>query len=319
MKRIFRIIFNITLLAVLAGCNDVVFLEPLNPSVEQVSFSEAGGEAEVEMNHGDFIIEKITLDGEDVRGLMTMEDGRQFYGFLRLDGPGTAFYRSRLLEFELTRTDDRHMKLKVGESTVVRDRIIALHLTDGFQHQVITAAVSGCGGYSFDKIEYGEDISYFTRYEDAWSKYISNGPDKKIYYFNAMEGADRIVHFPSVEVWADDAIHILSYDELMLYVKEPFEVPVPSEYLEDGKLVFDGQKVTFSTSEIHLPLDIPNPVIGVTYGPGSSGTVTVKWRCHQYNVRYTIWLRSEDGREPMAFTGMFKSKTYDGKYIIDSN
>ena len=77
MKQIFRIIFNITLLAVLAGCNDVVFLEPLNPSVEQVSFSEAGGEAEVEMNHGDFIIEKITLDGEDVRGLMTMEDGRQ--------------------------------------------------------------------------------------------------------------------------------------------------------------------------------------------------------------------------------------------------
>ena len=73
MKQIYRIIFIITLLVTLAGCNDVVFLEPLEAPATEYALPHYGGGIEIDLSHGDYVLEN--LDNLKSRYIATIPGG----------------------------------------------------------------------------------------------------------------------------------------------------------------------------------------------------------------------------------------------------
>lgn len=322
MKQICRIIFIITLLVTLAGCNDVVFLEPLEAPATEYALPHYGGEIEIDLSHGDYILEKVTLDDKVARGMMSMDDGRSFYGLMRLDGPGIAGFESPFFQFNITRNYNGNLLIVTGGSQFVTERVIGLHLSDGFQSLVLTVTVDKCYGYKFEKIEYGEVLMTNTKYEPGWSVMIRNGSEEKVYTFEIFnEELNRIIHFQPSDIWSDDFRDdgkVVLADELMNYVNKPFDIPVPEPYLQRDKPVLTGLTVPFATDEILLLLDMPSDDVSIRFSPGSSSTVTAYWKSHEYQVKYKIWLRHELTFRQISFNGVMKSKVYTGNYYVES-
>lgn|GEM_PF-6406302 len=322
MKQIYRIIFNITLLVTLAGCNDVVFLEPLEAPATEYALPHYGGEIEIDLSHGDYVLEKVTLDDKVARGMMSMDDGREFYGLMRLDGSGTAAYESPYFHFNIKRNGNGDLQIETGGSQFVTERVIELHLSDGFQSLVMTVTVDRSFGYNFDRIEYGEVLKTDTKYEQGWSVRIPVSAEDKIYHFDIFnEELNRIVHFPAENIRSADFREdgkVILCEELMQYVNKPFHVPVPEPYFSRETLVFDGLTAPFGTDEILFPLDMPSESVNVRHSQGNSSTITAYWKSHEYQVRYKIWFRHELTSRQISLTGIMRSKVYTGNYYIES-
>lgn len=318
MRRFLAYIACTVTLMLSAGCNPDVFVERLEASQAEYALTMLGGRVEVEMNHGDWMLERVSVNRVDVYGKVTEGGTVKENAPFCLKDYGRAEYSSSYIDFTLERNDDRHIMLDVGNSLSVKETVISLHLADGYEDVEISVYVAPCGGYVFDRIEYG-DITYISSedmVEEGWRftfDNVSDGPVvRKFPVFG--ENAVRTVVFPAYTIGSDDIPHAEWYDELMGYVGVPFEVPIPDAFLEDGNLVFSGQTVTFGVRDITLPLELPDAEVDAVFQPGRS-TLVVYWGYEEYAVDYTVWLRHNGGGRPLSFSGTFTSKAYTGEWV----
>ena len=183
---------------------------------------------------------------------------------------------------------------------------------------MITIVLEPCGGYRFDRIEYGQvyGVSGEGAVEEGWKVLFTNGGEANVSQEWAVfnDDAARTVSFPASTIQSEDIPNAMWYDELMKYVEEPFEVPLPEPFLLGGGLQFNGLKAPFATKDIKLSAELPDDKVAFSFAPGTT-MLTVYWGYVEYWVDYTIWLVHDGGGKPLSFTGSMCSKTYDGTWI----
>lgn len=315
--RFLPILFVFPLL-VLAGCNPDVFIEQLEASRTDFTFPMTGGEAEVRLTHGDWMLERVSIDKVDAQGWITHEGGKDEYGALYLKDRGKVRYSSEFHDFEIVRDTDDHMLMNFGQSVDVSSRLIELYLVNDFEEVVITVAIEGCCGYSFDRIEYS-DVTYnhTGQYDEAWALNLSNDSDavlvQEFDVFN--DDAHWTVDIPAGAVSSEDIPHPQWYAELVRYLDgEAFAVPLPSPYLENGVPVPGDVEIPFSYGEHNVDTVLPDDKVRVELPPGKS-LLRVFWEYEEYGVEYTVWLKHENGGKPLSFSGTMHSKTYTGRWV----
>ncbi len=276
-----------------------------------------GGEAEIELSNGDWMVERISVNGIDVSGWVYDESGRETYRPAYLKGLGMIRCDDPYMDITVERPESRMLKLKIGQSVATAERKVEIWLSTDYQQVPIVATMDACGGYEFERIEYG-DITYTSgnnMVELGWALTIvnssENGGTQKFDVFN--EDAVRKVRFPAFRIESEDIPHAQWYEELMMYLDGPFEVPIPDAALADGKLQFSGLALPFNVKENALPLELPDETFETSFGPGVS-RLEVYWGYDEYSVEYTVWLRHPDGGKPLSFSGIFNSKTYNGEW-----
>lgn len=305
-------------LLLLAGCNPDVFMEKLEASCTEFSFPMTGGQAEVELTHGDWMLERIAVDRVDAEGWVTHEDGKEEYCSLYLKGKGKARYESEFHGFEIVRDSGDRLLMTFGQSMDPDSRLIELYLVNDYEEVFIKVIMDGCSGYVFDRIEYS-DVTYHTtgQYDEAWALDISNDSDdvvmQKFDIFN--KDAARKIDLPAGSVTSDVIPRPHWYAELIRYLDgNSFEIPAPSPFLHDGKLTFNGFSVPFRYGEQSFDTDFPDEKVQIEVQPGTS-RLRVFWEYEEYGVDYTVWLKHEGGGRPLSFSGVMHSKTYTGGWV----
>ncbi len=306
------------LLLMLAGCNPDVFIEKLEASGTEFAFPMTGGEAEVELTHGEWMIERITINRVDAEGWIMPEYGKEEYGSLYLKHNGKLRYESEFHEFEVVRDRNDHLVLNLGQSLDVSSRLIELYLVNDYEEILIKVVMEGCNGYVFDRIEYS-DVTYHSagQYDEAWTLNFNNDSDETVIQefdvFN--KDASRKIDFPASSVTSDVIPRPHWYLELIRYLDgNSFKIPLPSPFLKDGKLNFNGFSTTFLYGEQSIGTDFTDEKVQVEVQPGTS-RLRVFWEYEEYGADYTVWLKHEGGGIPLSFNGTMHSKAYTGRWI----
>lgn len=304
-------------LFLLWGCNPDVFIDRLEASQSEFTFPMLGGTADICMSHGDWRIDRVSVDRVDVEGWVTDENGNETYSDISLDGLGSAVFHSESHEFVIVRDEPDHLMVDLGQSVDVGPRLIELHLVNDFESLVISITIDGCSGYTFDRIEYS-DVNYHivNQYDEAWSLNVENATGDVLVQEWAVfnDDACRSVNIPASAVQSDNMPHPHWYAELLRYMDdEAFDIPVPSPYLKDGEIVMRGMEIPFVYGVQHRQDDFPDDKIRVELEPGPN-KLRVFWEYEEYSVDYTVWLKNETGGKPLSFTGTLFSKAYTGRW-----
>lgn len=317
----FRTGFLIFLLSmlVLCGCNDDVFIERLEASQTEFRLPMLGGAFDVDLSHGDWRLDRVAVNHIDVDGEMIEEDlGVQRSGPLSLEGKGRAIHSNDNFALSVSRPHDDFLHVYLSQSVATREMLVELFLANDYEEVVITIVLEPCGGYRFDRIEYGQvyGVSGEGAVEEGWKVLFTNEGEANVSQEWAVfnDDAARTVSFPASTIQSEDIPNAMWYDELMKYVEEPFEVPLPEPFLLGGGLQFNGLKAPFATKDIKLSAELPDDKVAFSFAPGTT-MLTVYWGYVEYWVDYTIWLVHDGGGKPLSFTGSMCSKTYDGTWI----
>ena len=301
----------------LPGCNPDVFVNRLEVSQHEFNLPMTGGSFEVSATHGDWILERIAVNRVDAYGTVFDEGGEHRFSSFCLKGLGKAIYEGEYLDFELERDALDHMTMTVSQSFDTDPRLIELFMVNDYKTQVVTVNVSPCGGYVYDRIEFGEPRNVLVDcIEERWSLVINNHSDALIEQEYPVFDADiiREINFPAHTVMSELIPEPQWFDELMKYVEAPFEVIVPDSCLSDGVLTFDdGDILEYSFGVSPFMGEMPDDVVKAAMDPGSY-TLKVFWYYDTYTVDYRIWLRSEEGGMPLSFSGEMISKAFTGKW-----
>lgn len=282
----------------LSSCNPGIFIEPLNASRTEYIIPFAGGAADVTLSHGNWEIDRISVNNIDV------------------DAPagddGVMRHESRFMAFRLSRPSDQTLSL-VLERSVDPDAVaIDIHISNDFQSLTVPVRIEACRGYSFDRIEYGEPFDMMESFEEVWIKTIESPAAMEWECDVFSEKFCRKICFTASSVTSEDVPEAMWMDELVKYVGGPFMVCLPDalggEGLEEGL-------VEFSYKETLVPLAVPTDkaVIGLT--PGKN-TVRMFWGYVGYKISYTVWFRHPQGDE-LSFSGELVSKTHDGRWKVE--
>lgn len=307
----------ITLLILSAGCNDDVFIERLEASQTEFALPMTGGTVKVQLSHGDWRLDRVEANHIDCRGWVRDEDSEEQYSVISLKRLGSARHESNFYQFVLERSDRNSLEMTVGQSMNTEETLFELYLTNDYEEVVVTVTMEPCGGYVFDRIEYG-DVTYVSpegMVEEGWKVVVNNATDSPLVQewevFN--ENACRTINFPANTIKSSDIPYVW-YDTLMEYLKEPFSVPVPEPFLARGNISLAGLTVPFTVRGMNLPVDLPDDRVMAVLEPGER-TLTVYWGYDQYSVDYTIWLKHDDGGKPLSFSGSLTSKTCNGYWV----
>lgn len=312
------LLLTLSLLA-LWGCNDDVFIEKLEASQTEFRLPMLGGVAEVNLSHGDWILDRVAVNHIDVDGQMIEEDyGIERSGALYLKGKGRAIHSNDHFSLSISRPLDDFLYIYLSQSVATREMLVQLFLVNDYEEVEISLILEPCGGYRFDRIEYGDvyGVSGDGAVDEAWKVILTNEGDSNIYQewnvFN--DDASRTVRFPASTIASEDIPDAMWHEELMKYVDEPFDVPLPEPFLLGGELVFNGLTAPFVTKDIRIPAELPDDKVAFSFGPGTS-VLTLYWGYVEYWVDYTVWLVHDDGGKPLSFTGSMYSKAYDGAWV----
>lgn len=316
--RLMRVIsFIVTLLIFSAGCNGDVFIEKLEASQTEFEVPSLGGQFKIELTHGDWNVERIAVNRVDVDGIIREESCEEVRGPLRLNGYGQADFTGSLTSFNVSRAKDEEVIMTFGPSKSIAEVQIDLYLSNDYQEVVVSFVQEHCTGYRFDRIEYGAITEHSNnQYEDGWTEEFYNDSQaylfKKVSVFN--DDVVRIVSFPANTVHSYD-IDIENWpDQIMKYVGEPFDVPVPDPCLDGKELTFSGQTVRYSWDDVYIPVVLPHTTREFVVSPMETVLLDMRWGYTEYVVDYTIWMCHDNGGQPFSFSGSVRSKTHDGRW-----
>lgn len=301
----------------LSGCNPDVFVERLELSQHEFDLPMTGGSVDVSATHGDWTLERIAVNRVDVYGTVFDEGGEHKSSSLCLKGLGRAIYEGEYIDFELERDALDHISMTVSQSVDTKPRLIELFLVNDYRTHVVTVNVSPCGGYRFDRIEYGEPRDILVDcIEESWSLVLNNDSDAPIEQEFPVFDSEvvREINFPAYTIKSETIPEPQWFDELMKYLEGPFDVKLPDACLSDGRLTFiNDDTLTYSFGSSFISGEMPDDVVKVAVEQGSY-TLKVFWYYDTYTVDYRIWLRSEEGGKPLSFSGEMISKVYTGKW-----
>ena len=223
-------------------------------------------------------------------------------------------YKSRFLSFSLSRPMSSKLILNLEMSVDPDPVSIDIHISNDFQSATIPITINACKGYSFEKIEYGAATEVVAAVEEAWVRTLETAVvmDWESYVFD--DSFRRTVTFLASSVSSDDMPEVMWMSELLKYVGEAFDVPLPEPFPELGKTPGLQGTVKFSYKETVLPLAKPSDKVRLSLAPGVT-TVHMDWGYVKYHIPYTIWLSHPEGKT-LSFSGELISKTYDGRWEV---
>lgn len=288
------------LMTILSSCNPGIFIEHLETSETEYYLPFTGGTAEIELSHGNWEIERVSVNNVDIE--------------YDTDGQGFMTYKSRFLSFNLSRPTSSKLILNLEMSVDPDPVSIDIHISNDFQSATIPITINACKGYTFERIEYGAATEVVAAVEEAWVRTLETAVvmDWESYVFD--DSFRRTVTFLASSVSSDDMPEVMWMSELLKYVGEAFDVPLPEPFPELGKTPGLQDTVQFSYKETVLPLAKPSDKVRLSLGPGVT-TVHMDWGYVQYRIPYTIWLSHPEGKA-LSFSGELISKTYDGRWEV---
>ncbi len=318
MKR-FLFVFLLVPVLVLSGCNDEVFVDPLEASQDEFRFGMLGGAAKLSLSHGDWMIGSITVDGNSVPGTIYREGDKvgSPVGTVYMKGLGKVVCDGTV-SFTVSRPDERSLNIEFGQSFETEEKLIEINLENDYGHLALRVTQDACSGYELDRIEYGDIIfeSGEGAVEVGWKITVNNTSDGPLTMGGNVFKDDvmRRIYFPVEFVDTDIPGIVKDYETLMEFTGGPFYVPLPDSELEDGELHFSGETVPFGYSPVEFPLEFENEVIMEEFPPGET-TMAVYLGYYEYYVGYTLYFKHPGGGRPVSFSGQFRSKTYNGEWF----
>ena len=289
-----------------ASCNPSVFIEPLVVESSGTEFDVpfTGGSVLVNVSHGDWEVQNVTIDHVDAWWIS--EDSMR--------------HESNFMSFEITRPQASCLVFTLDESVNSDSSLIQIFIGNDYESEVVSINIGACGGYSFDRVEYGVPVvlSDDDAYELVWSRTVNNGSGQHMDWECSVfdENFCRTIWFPASTVLSDDMPYVMWYDTLMKFVVESFDVPVPAPFLSDGYLSLSGEKIEFSYDKVVQPIEFMQSNVAVTLAPGDN-VVRMYWGYQEYEVPYTMWFKHSGNGRDHCFTGMFTSKAYNGKWRVE--
>lgn len=289
-----------------ASCNPSVFIEPLVVESSGTEFDVpfTGGSVLVNVSHGDWEVQNVTIDHVDAWWIS--EDSMR--------------HESNFMSFEITRPQSSCLVFTLDESVNSDSSLIQIFIGNDYESDVVSINIGACGGYSFDRVEYGVPVvlSDDDAYELVWSRTVNNGSGQHMDWECSVfdENFCRTIWFPASTVLSDDMPYVMWYDTLMKFVVESFDVPVPAPLLSDGYLSLSDEKIEFSYDKVVQPIEFMQSNVAVTLAPGDNA-VRMYWGYQEYEVPYTMWFKHSGNGRDHCFTGMFTSKAYNGKWRVE--
>lgn len=287
-----------------ASCNPGVFIEPLVVEGTKYDVPFSGGSVVIDVSHGDWEIRNVTIDHVDAWWV----------------SDGSMRHESNFMSFEITRPQSSRLVFTLDESVNSDPSLIQIFVGNDYESEVVSVNVGACCGYSFDRVEYGVPVavSEADAFEQVWSRTVNNGSGQPMDWECPVfdESFCRTIWFPASTVVSDDMPYVMWYDTLMKFVGESFDVPVPAPFLSDGALSFSGEEVEFSYDKMVQPVEFMQSNAAVTLSPGNN-TVKMYWGYVEYKVQYTMWFKHSGNGRDHCFTGMFTSKTFNGKWRVE--
>ena len=304
MKAILKwIVPNVSaaLLALIAcGCNQDAFVNPLSPSIHNISVPEDGDSVKVRFKTDDWRLHSVRVNGGNSWSPdLSSEMIETVNGRIKLTTNGFTMFYKKSSERELA----MFFQPNFSDSNLKVDVVIS----SSFEYDNLTVTQPRSSGYELDRIEWNEPVTRtLPEYEKGWGpmSYKNEGPDTLRIRMRVFFGAARQVEF------SDDS-------GFGLYCGD-FRVPVPDGALNDEALCFNKQSTAiYSYGTNEYPIDDGREVTMKFPPTGElSWHYSMLWYIDTYSTGYNMFLRNKATGKIVEIKGKFSSKSPNGEHAL---
>lgn len=300
------IIGAVAAMALMASCNDEVFVVELTPSRSAVDFSEEGGSVSIGFNTGDWDVRMLFMSGAGSDSYFIVDGGKEFNIWPpSLEGNGTLVIKDGgAVAATISRSSARSLDVAMTENLSVSGRTLSLLVANDLFQKQISVSQKSCK-WTLEDISWNESsVSDETVIVPKSSPLTVNNT-----------GEDDVVL--KVKVF-DECLRGIRFDEEPVSGSPDFpdpgaEVAVPEGIDSDGGLVFSAGRVPYRGTLLESSDGIPDVETEVVFRPGRH-TYELLIEYRQLTVGYTASYETAGGKHSIRKNGTFTSRMPTGKW-----
>ena len=316
-----RLIFFLSALTFVAGCNGDVFIDGFLDGDMTVSVEGDGGTATVYFESGDWdVLEVLGPGGHFLSGEIYGADGKlSRVDWLMTDGLGRLHYDDGMVDFSIERNTDDRLDILLSENMRPDCYTISVIVGNGYDNSTVTVELQPSSGYIVDGIEYDMENFHYSdntaEIVDAFTVVNSGSTEMSVVSY-PYRGVEHTFEF---DLYAEGSVTLAGETLFGIFRGDYSEVPVPE--IEDGKPYIGNLELPFKggVQNVSLPQGMKDTSEKVTVEPGCSKRVEVLVVYEEFTVPCTVNLSNPaTGRKRVLDGRLHSLKPYDF-YILKSD
>lgn len=301
--------------AILAGCNDDVFIDNFMPDVPQVLLSEEDSCAEVSFNAANWgVLRCYSLYGGMETSATTLDGEPQELPW-NVGKKGRIDYGDRFLDFHLEKESNGRLGLTLRENLYDEPVRMYIEVGNEYETRMLEPLLMPTLKYRVDSVAYRWDGFKITsngeQMELAYAIDVDNSGGTQptsVTVYPYRDAKRRTTFYSSEGNWVEKNYRRVFGDSLPV-------IEIPD--IVDGQAAMQGTEVAFGEARqaTDCGLDAAQAV-QVSVEPGDRRTVEVYNEMYTYSVPYTVYASCPWSGRRRVFTGMLTSSRPGGYFIF---
>lgn len=298
MRVLINAIIYILVLSALHSCNSDVFIEDIEPSVNNIELDGNGESVTIHFNSSDWGL----ITGEcslaeaffhiyNAEGVNIGASGAPY-----LDGLGKLVLNEEQIQLTIERKHPKKLTIKVDES-IVRPRFsLSMIVGNDYESKVIDVTINQCDRYVLDDISYSlKDFEYYGNGVQFGEAITINNKASTPVIQSVYPFRDKY-HELKFTSYSFQAFSLL---------EENLMVDIPT--VIDSALVMNGVRAPFSGVEQMIPLSFANEEKKVSIPPFTNQQITPVIGYDQFETDFTIRAHHPKTNKQRTITGKLRS------------
>ena len=300
--------------AMLAGCNDDVFIDNFMPDVPQVLLSEDDSCEAVRFNAANWgVLRCYSLYGGMETSATTLDGEPQKLPW-SVGGEGRLSYGDSFLNFGLEKSGDNELRLSLRENLYSEPVRMYIEVGNEYETRMLEPLLMPTPKYRVDSVAYDWDGLSIT----------SNGEQLKLAYSIDVDNSGGtqpavVTVYPYRDAKRRTTFYASTGGWIEMNYRRVFGDSLPSigiPDIVDGKATMQGAEVVFGKARQHTGCGMDATLaVQVSVEPGDRRTVEIYNEMYAYSVPYTVYASCPWSGRRKVFTGTLTSSRPEG-YLI---